>query len=141
MNCSSRTTAAMALVAGLIAATPLATQDMPEPAEAGQDEGPAHHTRVNWAYLPIAQMPSADFTQVRISCVIAPQDQVRNCRLIRQLPERSRFGQNLVRRMHRARLEPGFGRPGDTITFDLWLCGPTAAATLNCRPELWPHDQ
>ena len=119
----------------------LGAQPLQTPAPAPGDDGPRHWEdgQLRWRSIPIPTVPSGETgtVQAEISCTVAGRGRVRGCRVGRQLPEGTRFGQGAVSRMGRAevRMERGL-KPGDTFTLVLWACSDPLAA---CERLPWPE--
>jgi hypothetical protein len=92
-----------------------------------------------WSRMPLPEYPVREIgtVQAELTFTVAEQGRVRDCRVDRLAPGRTRFGREVIRSVGRARLSGGRARPGDTMTFVIWACGP-ASEGERCQKIDWP---
>jgi len=109
---------------------------------APQDSGgvepraPRHWGAPDWERRPIPDYPEGEsgVVQALVTCTAGEEGRVRDCRIDRVAPARTRFGREVLRRLPRSRIKDGPIQPGDTMTFMIWSC----VDVLPCEPTAWP---
>ena len=93
--------------------------------------------------VPRAEYPERErgVVQVRVTCTVAEAGRVRDCRIDRLLPERTRFGGSVLSAMRGARVEDPRALPGDTFSMDIWACSIDGdGRNARCNKPAWPVD-
>ena len=93
--------------------------------------------------VPRAEYPERErgVVQARVTCTVAEAGRVRDCRIDRLLPERTRFGVSVLRGMRGARVADPRAVPGDTFSIDIWACSVDGdVRDARCNKSAWPVD-